>query len=172
MEHTLAALNATERQGVVRPVLELDVPAMRAIGNGDDARMIGAPGRPYPDHEFKAQRPNLVKKGGCLEAAIGEDTHPEPGADGVRNSAQQVTGQCDGCGCPFAAVHPVPHWELQGPVVRKEDDEMDAVDLVVNANERELASRFRDAGEIDTQPQARMMFPLSRLEQEVSLGVP
>ena len=43
MEHTLAALNATERQGVVRPVLELNVPAMRAIGNGDDARMFGAP---------------------------------------------------------------------------------------------------------------------------------
>ena len=64
MEHTLAALNATERQGVVRPVLELDVPAMRAIGNGDDARMIGAPGLPDADYEFEAQPPNLVQKGG------------------------------------------------------------------------------------------------------------
>ncbi len=48
---------------------------------------------------------------------------------------------------------------------------MDAVDLVVDTNERQLASRFRDAGEIDTQPQARMTFSPGRSEQEVPLGV-
>lgn len=45
MEHALTALNATERECVVRPILEFDVPAMRVICDSDDARMLGAPGR-------------------------------------------------------------------------------------------------------------------------------
>jgi hypothetical protein len=60
VKHALAALNAAERQGVVRPILELDVSPMWAIRNGNDARMLGAPGRPYADHEFEAQPPDLV----------------------------------------------------------------------------------------------------------------
>ena len=171
MEHALAALGAAKRQRVVRPILELDIPTMWAIGNGDDARMLGAPGRPDADHKFKVQHPNLIKKGGRLKSTVREDPHPESSANRVRHAAQQVTGQRDGCGCPFAAVDPVPHWELQGPVVRKQDDEVNPVDLVVDANERELASRFRDAGEIDAQSQARMMFPLSRLKQEGPLNI-
>ena len=48
---------------------------------------------------------------------------------------------------------------------------MDAVDLVIVVNEWQLASRFREAGEIDTQSQAGTMFPLGRLEEEGPLGV-
>ena len=111
MEYALAALGAAERQGVVRLILELDVPPMRAIRNGDDARMIGAPGRPYADHEFEAQPPDLVQKGGRLKSTVREDAHPEPGADGIRHGAQQVPDQRDGGRGLFAAVHPVPHWD-------------------------------------------------------------
>ena len=48
---------------------------------------------------------------------------------------------------------------------------MDAVDLVVDAHERQLAPRFRDAGEVDTPPQAGTLFPSGCLEEEGPLGV-
>lgn len=136
MEHALAALNAAERQGIVRPVFEFDLPSMWAIRNGDDAGMLGTLGRPYAHHEFEAQPSNLVQKGGGLKSTVGEDAHPEPGANGIRDGAQQVTGQRDRRRGPFAAVDPVSHRKLQGPVVRKQDHEMNPVDLVIDANER------------------------------------
>ncbi|WP_082506269.1 hypothetical protein [Deinococcus sp. Leaf326] len=49
---------------------------------------------------------------------------------------------------------------------------MDTVNLVVDADEHQLASRFRDAGQVDAQPQVRTMFMLGRLEPEIPLGVP
>ncbi len=56
--------------------------------------------------------------------------------------------------------------------MHEEVHELDTVDSVVDTNERQLASRFRDAGEIDTQLPAGTMFTFGCLEEESPLGVP
>ncbi|GAA5502996.1 hypothetical protein Dxin01_02745 [Deinococcus xinjiangensis] len=132
--------------------------------------MQRATGRTHAHHEFEAQVPHLIQKGSSFKTTVCQHANPKSSSNAVWNRAKQLTGEGDRSRCPFPFVHSVAHGEFDRTIFSEEDDQMDAVNVVVDADEGQGAALLFDAGQVDTQSEEGTMFAAGGQEQGVPLG--
>lgn len=93
MEHPVSTVDTPQHQGVVRPVHQFDVAAMRAVGHGHRPRVHGSPVRAHADYELEPQLADLIEEGSGFKTAVRQDAHPEPAFDAVWDGSEKLTGQ-------------------------------------------------------------------------------
>lgn len=168
MEPSVSTLGATEHQGVVWPILQLDIAPVWTVSHRHLTWMQRPSGRAHTHHELETQFAYLIEENSGFKAAVRQYAHPKPISDRVWHGSEQFSGQCNWGRRPFAFVHAVPNGELHGPILGEQDDQMNAVN--VDADEGQRAALLFDAGRIDTQPEKGMVFAFGSQEQRVPLG--
>ena len=169
MEHPVTTVDATQNERVVGPVLQLDIATVWTIRHGDLARVQRATGRTHAHDKLEAQVPDFIEEGSSFKAAVRQDTHAKPTFDRIGHGPEQFPGQSNRSCRPFALVHAIPNGKLQRTVFGEQDNQMNAVDVVIDAHEGQRAALLFDAGQVDTQSEQGTMFTSGSEAQRVPL---
>ena len=123
---------------------------MWTVSNGDTTWVVSTPIAPDPNNKFKAKLTYPLQECSGFEAAVSKDTYPEALPDRVGNIPAAYLSQIHWRRRMFALVDAVRDGELDTPILREQDDQMDTVLAVVDADEGELYAHLLHRGEVNT----------------------
>jgi hypothetical protein len=132
MEHPVPTVKPAQHQGVMRPVLQLDLPAMWAVGDGDLTGRQGASVVPHARDTFKAKVPNLIQNGSGDVTAVRQHPDLEALTNVVWDSLKHVQRQCNRARRVLALVHLGGDRKLDRAILGIQHNQMDTVKLGVD----------------------------------------
>ncbi|GAA3999394.1 hypothetical protein GCM10022631_07800 [Deinococcus rubellus] len=155
VEHAVPTIESAPNQRVMRPIFQLDGPAVWAVSDAHLTGIQGASVVPNADDKFKAELPDFIEKDSGFKAAVGEYSDPKAPTNILWNGLKQLQRERDRTGGVLALVDPGGDGKLDTAILGKEDDQVDAVNLVVDTYKGQHAALFLNARQINAQPQDR-----------------